>query len=276
MRFPSSWRILGVGVVVAVLAAVPLVASADSDRRPVPDRPFGQATLTGFASLPQGFSGAIRRLDGSFDVLSDNGYGSRPNSADAILRIQRIKPNLRTGQVQVVGGFNLSDPDRHVPFALHRPDRQLTGTDFDPESIIRARDGSYWIGDEFGPFLLHVDRAGKLLAPPIPMPDVFAPEYGGDRANLSGSKGLESLAISPDRRRAYPLLEGTVRGDTPGSLRIYEFDLRTGTYTTNRWRYQLDAPTGLAVADAISIDDNRFLVIERDGGQGPTATIKKI
>jgi hypothetical protein len=39
----------------------------------------------------------------------------------------------------------------------------LTGADFDVESIVRAADGTYWIGDEFGPFLLHFSATGTLL-----------------------------------------------------------------------------------------------------------------
>ena len=76
----------------------------------------------------------------------------------------------------MLGGFNLTDPDGHVPLPLTRPDRVLTGADLDPESIVRAADGTYWIGDEFGPFLLHFDRAGRLLDAPVPLPGVFAPE----------------------------------------------------------------------------------------------------
>ena len=117
----------------------------------------------------------------------------------------------------------------------------LTGADFNVESMVRVDDGSYWIGDEFGPFLLHVDRAGRLLQTPVPMPCVFAPENplrGTNAANLASSKGFEGMAISPDGRWLYPLLEGTVSGHPAGSLRL--------------------------------------LVIERDGDQGDAAVVKRI
>jgi hypothetical protein len=232
-----------------------------------------------FADQPvQGFSGVLRNADGSFEMLSDNGYGNKANSADFILRIQRIKPNFRTGAVDVVGGINLTDPNNHVPFPLTRPDRVLTGSDFDPESVVRLPDESYWIGDEFGPFLLHVDRAGRLLSPPVSLPGVFAPDNpfrGTTPANLGGSKGFESIAVSPDKRTLYPLLEGVVTGDPAGSLRLNEFSVQSGAYTGRTWRYQLEDPA-YAVADAVMVNRHQILVIERDNGQGDAALFKKV
>lgn len=271
---------------------------------------FGRATLTGFASLPaetfvpgsepsgsaigagpfngiaapfahqpvQGFSGVVNRRDGTFDVLSDNGYGNKANSADFLLRVHRIKPDTRTGKVQVLGGLNLSDPDRHVPFALTRADRVLTGADFDVESIVRMPDGTYWMGDEFGPWLLHFSAKGRLLEAPIALDGVKAPEnpyLNGAQPNIASSKGFEGMVRSVDGRRLYPLLEGTVTGDTPGDLRFSEFDLRKRAYTGKRFVYRLES-TANAIGDAIAVDRHRFLVIERDGGQGDTAQFKRI
>jgi len=290
----------GTGVLVSTLALLAAPSSAHQRDVPVP-------TLTGFASLPaltfvpgsepsgtalstapvngvaapwpdqpvQGFSGVLRNGDGTYDVLSDNGYGTKANSADFLLRIQHIGPVLATGKVDVLGGINLTDPAGLVPFALTRADRVLTGADFDVESIVRAEDKSLWIGDEFGPWLLHFDRAGRLLSAPIPLPGVVAPENPAGTPNLPSSKGFEGMASSPDGRYLYPLLEGTVAGDTPGDLRLNEFDRQTGGYTGRKFVYRLDS-TANAIGDAIAVDANRFLIIERDGGQGDTAKFKRI
>ncbi|GAA3538618.1 esterase-like activity of phytase family protein [Nonomuraea rosea] len=290
------------------LAASPTAASptaAGADRGA-----FGQATLTGFASLPaqtyvpgsepsgsllgtapvngitppfpgqpvQGFSGIARRHDGTFDVLSDNGFGNKANSSDFLLRIHRIKPDFAAKSVRVLGGVDLTDPRRLVPFPLTRQDRTLTGADFDVESIVRTADGTYWVGDEFGPFLLHFDRQGRLLQAPIELPGVKAPEnpaLNGGQPNLASSKGYEGMARSVDGRRLYPLLEGTVNGDPAGTLRMNEFDLRKGAYTGRRWTYRLDDPSH-AIGDAIAVDRNRFLIIERDNLQGDAAKVKRI
>ena len=36
----------------------------------------------------------------------------------------------------------------------------LTGADFDVESIARMDDGTFWVGEEFGPYLLHFNAQG--------------------------------------------------------------------------------------------------------------------
>ncbi len=287
------------GAALALVLTVGLAAA--------PAQAQGVPTLTSFASLPaltfvpgsepsgaalgttpvngvaapwadqpvQGFSGVLANRDGTYHVLSDNGYGARANSADFLLRIHHIAPVPSTGAVDVLGGLNLTDPAGKVPFPLTRPDRVLTGADFDVESIVRGRDGSYWIGDEFGPWLLHFDRAGRLLAAPVPLPGVRAPENPAGDPNLGGSKGFEGMASSPDGRYLYPLLEGTVAGDTPGDLRMYEFDVRSGAYTGKRWTYRLESPAN-AIGDAVAVDGRRFLIIERDGNQGDAAAVKRI
>ena len=292
-------RLLALAAAAAVLLAAPSAAPAAAAT--------GRPTLTGFASLPaltfvpgsepaggqlstvpvngiaapwadqpvQGFSGVLKAGNGVFEALSDNGFGTKANSNDFLLRIHRIAPDFRTGAVDVLGGITLTDPAGHVPFPLTRPDRVLTGADFDVESIVRDTDGSYWIGDEFGPWLLHADRAGRLLAPPVALPGVRAPENPAGSPNLGSSKGFEGLAGSPDGRYLYPLLEGTVAGDTPGDLRFSEFSIRAGAYTGRGFTYRLDSPAH-AIGDAYALDAHRFLVIERDGNQGDAAVVKKI
>ncbi|MEV6348197.1 esterase-like activity of phytase family protein [Actinoplanes sp. NPDC051851] len=232
-----------------------------------------------FADQPvQGFSGIVDNGDGTYGVLSDNGYGNQANSADFLLRVQRLAPSFADSQVDVLGGINLTDPHGYVPWPLTRADRVLTGADFDPESIVKAADGSYWIGEEFGPYLLHFDRAGRMLATPVPLDGVVAPETAkrtGATATTTSSKGFEGLATSPNGRFLYGLLEGTVNGDVAGQLRLNEFDTRAGAYTGKRYTYRLESASN-AIGDAIAVDDNRFLVIERDGGQGSTAVFKRL
>lgn len=135
-----------------------------------------------FAKQPvEGFSGVQFADDNSFWFLSDNGYGQKSNSADFLLRLYRLDPSFRgaeaqgDGSVKVLDFLQLSDPDKKVPFQIvneNTKERLLTGADFDVESFTIAQDGTIWIGDEFGPYLLHFDATGKLLDAPIPTPNI--------------------------------------------------------------------------------------------------------
>jgi len=86
------------------------------------------------------------------------------------------------------------------------------------------------------------------------------------------------MAISPNGKTLYPMLEGSLTTDTNQQrIIIYEFDLRTKTYTGRQWFYKLDAPTAThAIGDLTAINHKEFLVIERDNFEGAAALFKKI
>ncbi|WP_421656302.1 glycerophosphodiester phosphodiesterase family protein [Leptothermofonsia sp. ETS-13] len=176
----------------------------------IPTKIMADITLIGFASLPadtyaegpsagngisannrtgpfpgqpvQGFSGVqFAGNDGTFWFMPDNGFGRKENSSDFLLRIYRVEPNFRgedggDGSVDILDFIQFSDPDRKIPFSIvneNTSDRLLTGADFDIESFVLADDGTIWIGDEFGPYLLHFDATGKLLDAPIATPNFY-------------------------------------------------------------------------------------------------------
>src|SRR5262249_750421 len=177
----------------------------------------------------QGFSAILRQDDGSYLVLSDNGFGAKDNSADFVLRVDRIIPSFRTadggsGEVSIRTQFVLPDPDQKVNFPIVasmqfypngagnipvdptiQSGRLLTGADFDIESFRQLKDGTFWFGDEFGPFLIHTDATGKVLEAPIPLPGVKSPQnpflQPGEQPNLPSSKGFEGMALSADGKR---------------------------------------------------------------------------
>ena len=134
-----------------------------------------------FAGQPvQGFS-AVQFFDkDSFWFMPDNGYGAKGNSSDFLLRVYHVDPNFRgsekgDGSVKVFDQFiQLADPDQKIPFKIVNDgtkDRPLTGADFDIESLTIAADGTLWVGEEFGPYVLHFDKTGKLLDAPIATPN---------------------------------------------------------------------------------------------------------
>src|SRR4029077_19054987 len=97
--------------------------------------------------------------------------------------------------------------------------RLLTGGDFDIESVRQARDGTWWFGDEFGPFLLHADARGRLLEAPIATPGVRSPDNpllpAAATPNLARSNGFEAMALTTNGRRLLPVLEGPLTTQDP-------------------------------------------------------------
>ncbi len=189
---------------------------------------MADTTLKGFASLPadtfadgpaagnggiaangrtgpfpgqpvQGFSGVQFADNNNFWFLADNGFGAKGNSADFLLRIYKVDPSLQgaeasgDGSVSVGNFIQLRDPDKKVPFAITNEktgDRLLTGADFDVESFVLAKDGTIWVGEEFGPFLLHFDATGKLLDAPIATPNIVnLNTLGGKPPIVIGHRG---------------------------------------------------------------------------------------
>ena len=279
---------------------------------------LGTAPVNGvvppFTGQPvQGFSALIEDGRRGYLALSDNGYGAKANSADFLLRAYRLLPDFRTGTVAVRGFVGFSDPHGFAGQPLTRADRQLTGADFDPESLRRVPDGTFWVGEEFGPSLLHFSATGELLRPPVrlPVPDRLA-AYGRGRefvtspdapelavpnpaagtgpavpatvpsataaasANLPGSRGVEGMALSTDGRTLYPSLEGALFDDRDQRRRVvYAFDLRTERFAARTADLRLGA-AGDAIGDLTAAGPDTLLVIARDNAQGTAARTKDV
>lgn len=145
----------------------------------------------------QGFSGVQFAPDntGAFWFLSDNGFGSQENSTDYLLRIYQVDPNFAgleaaDGSIEIETFIQLSDPNQLIDFDIvneDTEDRLLTGGDFDIESFVIDGNGDIWIGEEFGPYLLHFNADGELLQAPIPTPNI---------TNLNTLEGQDPLVIA--------------------------------------------------------------------------------
>ncbi len=84
----------------------------------------------------QGFSGIRAMEDGTFWSLSDNGFGNKLNSTDAMLMLHHVKMDWDAGKVEALKTLFLTDPDRKAPFPIvmeGSDKRYLTGADFDVE-----------------------------------------------------------------------------------------------------------------------------------------------
>lgn len=245
----------------------------------------------------QGFSGTLKNADGTYMVMADNGFGSQDNSADFLLRVYQIKPDFRTkttgsAKVQVMSFVQLRDPNKLITFDIvnkNTPERLLTGQDFDPESIQRAADGSYWIGEEFGPYLLHFDKDGVLLDAPISLPnplqkgkELRSPQNQLNKANINyveplvqQSGGFEGMALSKDGKYLYPLLEKPLKNSTKRQLIISQFNLEKKAYTGQYYLFDLN-DQATAIGDFQMFDNQSGIIIERDDSENKLSGYKKL
>lgn len=237
----------------------------------------------------QGMSGLAmnRDADGSWFALTDNGFGTKVNSPDAALFFHRMAPDFATGQVQRKETVFLRDPDHKAPFRIANEatdSRYLTGADFDPESI-QFLDGEIWVGDEFGPWLLHFTRDGRLLdafatrldgeiVSGPDTPGMVVPAEPGRDFRVQRSGGYEGMALQPGTGLLWAMLEKPLLvegGGTEGDfLRVMTFDPKAGGWTGDSFRFKL-SEGATAIGDFNFIDETRALVIERDNGEGDAA-----
>jgi len=288
--------IIGAAVVAAALAPATAVAHNNDPEQRLEARailpadasfpaPFPAAPNTDPAPAPGsvqpvgGFSAILDAGNGNFYAMPDNGFGSKANSRSFILRLYKVRPDWRNHTVKILSAISLRDPDLKVPWPIVNEgtsDRILTGGDFDIESVRIGNDGTLWFGEEFGPFIVHADATGKVLDAPVPLPGVMGPDNPmllGRTNNLNASSGFEGMALSKDGHTLYPFLEGAVAGDDPTTRRVYEFDVDSRRYTGRRWTYKLDQ-AAYSVSDAVAVDRDHLVVLERDNNQGDAAAHK--
>jgi hypothetical protein len=268
-----------------------------------------------------GFSGVIpSRFPGILIGLPDNGFGAQTNSADFVLGFYRFTPRFKTrgdgttarGPVAVHTHTPFSDPrglldasyiaggavytrDLYYPTGAAIPvdpaiknGKLLTGADFDVESIARMNDGSFWVGEEFGPYLLHFDATGQLLDKPFRHPVLRAPQNPQNTAaapaNLPSSRGFESMTRNGDGSKLYVTTEASIDSELDKRiLVIYEFDTIAKRYTGRTFKYAKDSSdpiTGgtnnstniFVTGDMTHVGGDRYIMIERDDFQGPPSS----
>ena len=217
--------------------------------------------------------------------MTDNGFGGKANSRDFNIRVYSLQPDFKTAD----GGSRRRSPSATTSSSATRDgvigfpivnegtaERILTGGDIDPESIQRGRDGtSGWATSSARGSCTSTPRAGCSMRRTALPDGLWSPNHPRlaelGPTTIANSRGIEAMALTPDGRYLYVVLEGAVLGDAAESRRVYEFDTRHQRFTGRLRR--LPRRAGAAgdtnlVADAQAPDRHRLLLIERDGGRG--------
>lgn len=142
------------------------------------------------------------------------------------------------------------------------------GTDpdgLDSEGLVAMKDGSFWISDEYGPWLVHVDANGLTI-------ERIGP-FGGKKslprvlALRRANRGMESLTITPDGRLLVGLMQNPVDNPTTDIRktsklnRLVTYDPRSGA--TRQYAYMMEA-TSSVVSEIAAVTATTFIVSERD------------
>lgn len=200
-----------------------------------------------------------------------------------------------------------------IPFDL--PSVNYTGDGFggsgpgghrvvvDSEGIFLGHDGSFWISDEYGPYVYHFNILGRMIgairppdaiiplrnnsesfsadSPPIYDP-TLAPIPADNPTGRDNNQGFEGLTVNPAGTRLYTLLQSATNQDggpknkNSRNTRLVVYDI-TKPQPTYLAEYVValnhvvpsDPSTKVARQSEIHyISDTQFLVLARDSGAG--------
>ena len=221
--------------------------------------------------------------------LSDRGPGGGLLNYET--RVQRftidVAPNGAISNFQVAATIKFNDAGQAMNGIAPNPGSTL-GRAFDPEGfVVNPKSGNLLVSDEYGPSLIEFDRNGNLLrrfdVPANLVPrnaGTGVPNFAGDAGNTAGkrtNRGFEGLAISPDGRFAYAMLQSAMLDEGGGDgryARIVKFDTATGKAVA-QYAYLMDrSGQGQGTSSLVALGGDRFLVLERNNrGVGVGATL---
>ncbi|MEZ0257535.1 MAG: esterase-like activity of phytase family protein, partial [Chthoniobacter sp.] len=154
------------------------------------------------------------------------------------------------------------------------------GLRFDPEGVRVAPDGTFWVSDEYGPFVRHFNRQGQQIGV-LTLPAGFtianpdpkgANEIANNTSGRVNNKGMEGIAISPDGKTLVGIMQSPLIQDgglASTNVRIVVWDLTNPTATPKQYLYQLDG-TAFANSEILAVNNHKFIIDERDATAGNT------
>jgi hypothetical protein len=236
-----------------------------------------------------GFGSALApdpNAPGFFYLLTDRGPNTDSNDPDKkVFPLPAFAPQIgrfqlqgdklvlvKTIEIKNAAGKKISGlPNPNYgntgEIAVDMQGREL-GTDpdgLDSEGLVALKDGTFWISDEYGPWLVHVDADGKIIERVGPFPG--AKSLPKVLAKRRPNRGMESLTITPDGRTLVGLMQNPVDNPDPAirktSLlnRLVTYDPRSGA--SKQYAYMIDA-TSAVVSEIAAVTATTFIVSERD------------
>ena len=158
----------------------------------------------------------------------------------------------------------------------------------DAEGLVRLSDGSFWVGEENGPSLAHFTADGKMTARHVPQG--METDYAGAPydvigslpailAKREGNRGIEGLAVSPDERFLYFIMQNPLANPDSAAFRqarnarLFKIE-RATMKVVGEFVYVLDDPQSFRrdpsskpsdprISELMGIGLDRLIVLER-------------
>ncbi|MFY1621161.1 esterase-like activity of phytase family protein, partial [Micromonospora sp. WMMD736] len=147
----------------------------------------------------------------------------------------------------------------------------------DSEGLVALDDGTFWVADEYGPFVIHFAADGTELERLSP----YDGSLPGELALRDPNRGMEGLTITPDGSTlvgvmqsalATPGLEGSPKG-VP-LTRIVTIDLDTRDSKVYLLPLADPQDSKVLVSEITALSDTEFLIDERDTALAPDGNKK--
>ena len=157
----------------------------------------------------------------------------------------------------------------------------------DPEGLVAMPDGTFWISDEYGPFIIHLAADGKEMerispagTAPRKLPAVLASRIP--------NRGMEGLTLSPDGTRLIgvmqnALMNGQTESQAKKSPILRIVDITLADFSTKEYVVLLDETsvtsspaTKMKVSEIVAVSASKFLIIERDDNVPGTKVIYQV
>lgn len=181
-----------------------------------------------------------------------------------LLRIVLLKDSTNTpftGLPRVKGDGTTGETAYNDQKQIIPPSEQYG---LDPEGLALAPDGSFWVSDEYGPFVMHFDPSGRCLEVLSPFNGKLPSAYAYRRPN----RGMEGLCISRDGSTLYGIMQSPLRLPKKKHSLFSEclplFALRTADGTIRQYAYPLEDKDN-GVSELAFAGQDTLLVLERDG-----------
>lgn len=213
-------------------------------------------------------------------------------SADGKVTIAAEIP-LKGKDGKVLNGLSniLSKNPAEKAYRIQGKEMAQSNNGFDSEALVRMKDGTFWISDEYGGSIAHIAADGTVLGRLVPegiegdYADASYPVYGKLPTIIMKrplNRGIESIAVSPDEKSLYFVMQSPLANPDQDAykksrtVRLYKFDIESEK-VVSEYAYQIDTADSFVVDNAkkpakqndvkisemVAIGADKLLVLER-------------